>query len=62
MKKKKIGVGANFYKTQDLVPIVVHVPKEIREALNNCAQKERRSLQQTVRLILEQSLERGGGV
>jgi predicted DNA-binding protein len=54
---KKIPVGTEFYKKKGLEKaITIHLPKELHARLYRLAKSEERSLQITVRRILEERL------
>ena len=53
-KQKKYKVGSEFYRDLGLKTIVVHVEGKTYRALVDMAHRDRRSLLQTVKWILEE--------
>jgi len=45
--------GGDFYKERNLVPLIVYVPKAMREKLKKEAKKQYRTLQQSLRMLIE---------
>ena len=54
MKKRMSRGGARHYVERGLKPITIFVPKDLHAKLTKIAQGEERSLQATVRRLLEQ--------
>ena len=50
----KMKVGSEFYRHKNLKSINVHVSREAHKKLYDLAAKEDRSLQKTIRRILEE--------